>query len=424
MSKNPFSKTSSALLALICPALFILACGNDNGVPVPESVIVNNNEDDLQTRVIPTETNVETLSTETQLAGLGATLYNLLLVAEVNPPSLSGGNFGQANHIVLNGNSAAIAYNVAGETQAGAIDIFEIDGRNTKFRSNIRFAKKDVNGVFWGKTAIYAVGADSENGGGAFLTRIPTENSKMANAVTSVRLEGYAGTSVFSSGKVVYTASGDNGEVASYDPTTLNKLSGVSIFDARAVGYSRASDQVFAFSGQAGTLHTFSKEAALISSKVVGGATTAESKSTIQVGDSMSLVSQGAEGFSIVCNANAAVMGTKGPVVLAGKDAAKTVTNGASMYKNLVFTANGEAGVYVYLAVAANPLLDSSVCQPITLTQVGYLSLGENFSANAVKFANNNLVVATGTGGLKVISFTALSVLPSVLGGESNEQEQ
>ncbi|RZA18033.1 MAG: hypothetical protein EOP10_21715 [Proteobacteria bacterium] len=419
---NAFASISTSLLTLMVTS----ACGSDKDIAVPEAITVNNDEASMAERVRVSETPIETIPAEgtTQLTGLISSLVNLLLVADIDPPSLPNGVKAQANHIAMNGSSVAVAYNVAGDTQAGAVDIFTVAGILTTMISEIKFNYKDVNGVFFGKTAIYATGADSENGASAFLTRIPFDSSlKMSSTVTSTKLTGYAGTSVYSNGTTVYATSGDNGELATFNATTLVRGTGVSLFDARAVGYSSNSQQIFAFSGQPGTLSTFTKAGALVSSKVVGGATTAQSKSTIQVGDAMSLVTQGAGGFSIVCNATGAVVGSAPAVTVTGKDPAKTVTNGASIYKNLVFTANGEAGVYVYVAAQSNNFLPTTTCQPITLTQAGYLSLGDGFSANALKFYNNNLVVASGTGGLKVISLIPLTSLTSVIGGESNELE-
>ncbi|MBC7661406.1 MAG: hypothetical protein H7249_17055 [Chitinophagaceae bacterium] len=110
----------------------------------------------------------------------------------------------------------------------------------------------------------------------------------------------------------------------------------------------------------------------------------------------MSLVSLGAEGFSIICNADGSVLANAKPPVAAANTI--VVTNGASIYKNLVFAADSEAGLYMYVATPANVGLPTSKCQTMTLTEVGYLNFGSKISANAVEFKNNNLIVATGTG--------------------------
>jgi hypothetical protein len=317
----------------------------------------------------------------------------------------------------------AVAYNVAGETQSGAIDIFAIDGAKVTLKSELKYATRDVNGIFWADKYLYAVGADAAGTAHSYLSRIKMDGHNLSDKITETTLLGYAGTGVYSIGSLVYTTSGDNGEVASFDPTTLTKTSKLSLFDARAIGYSASSGQMFALSGQPGTLTTLTKAGVLVSSKKLGGAATAQSKSTIQVGDAMSLVSLGEEGFAIVCNADGTIEGSAKVASASTSKTAKAFTNGASMYKNLVFAANGEGGVFAYIATPANPLLPTTKCQPINLVQAGYLKLDDNLSANAVLFRDGNVIIATGNGGLKIVSVDIPSTLPSVIGGENNDSE-
>ena len=86
-----------------------------------------------------------------------------------------------------------------------------------------------------------------------------------------------------------------------------------------------------------------------------------------------------------------------------GRANAVTATNSATMTKGLLFTANGEVGIYVY-SVKENSGGGSS-CKGMTVTLLGSLALGLRNSANHVRVSMNLLFVANGLGGLKIVRF-------------------
>lgn len=75
-------------------------------------------------------------------------------------------------------------------------------------------------------------------------------------------------------------------------------------------------------------------------------------------------------------------------------------TNALSVYKDLMFIAHGEAGVYV---AQNNAPLTNNISDFSNLTVVGKLRLGDGISANHIQYRKDHLMVASGTGGVKIL---------------------
>lgn len=86
---------------------------------------------------------------------------------------------------------------------------------------------------------------------------------------------------------------------------------------------------------------------AFVKSITVGGANITDSKSTASVVLSRSFVAAGDEGMKVVSLTTDAVVDSIPRAIVAGLDPTLTVTNAVSVNDDLVFLANGEAGVYV-----------------------------------------------------------------------------
>jgi hypothetical protein len=139
-----------------------------------------------------------------------------------------------------------------------------------------------------------------------------------------------------------------------------------------------------------------------VASYALGGASIAESKSTIQMGARLTLVSLGDGGFALMCSQNGAVLAAQPAVTIADASTDSTVTNSVAAGPGLVFAANGAAGVFVYQLIQG-PVIADTNCTADTLSLLGHLDLG-TFSANMVYFRNNYLFLADGLGGFRIIS--------------------
>lgn len=85
----------------------------------------------------------------------------------------------------------------------------------------------------------------------------------------------------------------------------------------------------------------------------------------------------------------------------------RTATNSASHHKDLVFTANGEAGFRVFQTTEA--LKRDNPPASDWLSLIGFVPFdetlqdsGDYWSANHVEFSNDTLFVAAGLGGVVV----------------------
>jgi hypothetical protein len=77
------------------------------------------------------------------------------------------------------------------------------------------------------------------------------------------------------------------------------------------------------------------------------------------------------------------------------------MTNSVTVEGDLMFTSNGEAGVYA--AAAENAFSGTSCTDTQPITVLGQLRFDDLQSANHVHFSANRLWVAAGLGGVKVV---------------------
>ena len=80
----------------------------------------------------------------------------------------------------------------------------------------------------------------------------------------------------------------------------------------------------------------------------------------------------------------------------------RSVTNAVDASGQYVYISNGEAGVYV--AQASQALENLSGDTPISLTVLGKLRFSSQQSVNHVAFNGSTLVVASGLGGVKIVT--------------------
>ena len=77
------------------------------------------------------------------------------------------------------------------------------------------------------------------------------------------------------------------------------------------------------------------------------------------------------------------------------------VTNAASVDGDLLFVANGEAGVYVAQGSQSFAATGSETAQEITM--LGKLRFNNLQSVNHVAYRSGHLIIAAGLGGLKIV---------------------
>lgn len=377
-------------------------------------MVLNNEAASLESRMVHVGTKIEVATQNAnQAIALKKTGEALTLIATLGSPVVEGQTL-QANEVVIEKDTAYVAYNMAGAKQLGAVNIIDLSNRSKpKLISELVFTDSDVNGLAKSNDTLYITGATSSGDAPAFLRSIKLENGKLTSTVKSVNLASFAGTSVTISSDIIYVTSGNTGGVTAFKRETLSPLANVTLHDARAVRVNPMSGLVHVLSGTPGLLSLFAQGLESLHKAVTigNGLATAESKSTLEIYQDWSLVAAGEGGSHFYCNADGSLLGSIPQVSHAGLSAEKTVTNSASMaasggadrVSKTLFTANGEAGVYRYSVSSATP---DNTCAKVTLGEAGHLNLGASFSANAV-YANKELVfVAAGLGGLKIIGLS------------------
>lgn len=400
------------LLTGIVGCLIHGGCGKGSASELPVPFWVESEPSVLASRMDTTNVAIDLVNPpEAVLTGLipGVESFTAVQVAELTPPTVNGLRL-QADEVINDGNSTYVSYNVAGEAYAGGIDILDISNiLSLKILSSFQSSTSEFNALTRSGNYLYAAGAGSSGRtSGAFLTRIALNGSLMTSDTSQYLLPSYSGTSLIVNTNQILALSGDAGGLSLFDKATMNLITTVPIDDARAVK-TAADGSVVVLSGQPGTVRVLSASGSVQKTVILGGAATPQSKSTLQIGSKWSIASLGEGGAVIYCNLNGTIIERIPATIVAGIPASLTVTNAASSVGGLVFTANGEAGVYVY-SLKDVTTLDS--CGDATLTLLGKLNLGANFSANSVYYQNGLLFIVTGLGGLKILSPTYVSTTP------------
>lgn len=391
-------------------ALLTNACGKSEDKAPGENLTaaeatVDNDEASLTSRIEQTNIPVTLDAPPGQLLVVDA--FVGLQVGYVNPPTV-GSNIVQANKVLVNGLTTYIGYNFAGEPYSGAIDAMDLQNLATlTLKSSLKFTDTDINGLALQGTNLYAVGGSSTTNGG-ILKRIALNGALLTTGITDVALPSYAGTDVATNANSVYATSGDAGALSVLNLSTLAITKTTALTDARSVGFTPAGLPMV-LSGQPGRVNTMTAAGDISSTFALGGAATVQSKSNLYVGSKWSVATLSEGGFKIFCNSDGTVIATVPQVTISGTPAAKTVTNAVTSANGVIYTANGEAGIYVYYVRSSG----SSTCGSGSVTPMGSMNIGgSTLSANGV-FANGlNLFVADGLGGLRVMTtVTTVNVL-------------
>ncbi len=337
--------------------------------------------------------------------------FELVLVAEVDPPEL-GGTTLQASHSAIHGNKAYVAYNVQGPERKGGVDVFDVsDPADVTLESAALFDDTDVSALdLKGATELYLATASDD---GAFSTPavlevVDLQGGQVTTQSTRIDLPSYAGTGVRVQGSTLYVTSGTGGDpvggLSIFDAATLELSSFDAFEDARAVDLK--GDYVVAMRGTPGELRLYAAASGAYSTSYAsGGANVPESKSTVFIAKQCAFYAAGDEGLRVVDLASGSTVVTLPIPDVDGVELADEVTNGASASGDLVFIANGGAGLFV--AQATHDLDDESGVgcgsDNFGLQVLGQVQFPDGPSANYVESKGSLLFVANGRGGLSIV---------------------
>lgn len=420
----PLSRQHLTLPTLTALALLVAGCYDQ--APVPENergdgVEIINDEGELEQRVGYPDTDIPIDPTGIQPSAVGggpaaappnSSDVTLTLETEAAPPEVQGVTLQATSVWQPSGTRAIVSYGVAGETAMGGLDVFQIVGNGPpRLRSSATFEGSDVFAVSMDTTNVYGGEANLADtlDSPALLRGMLLDGNKLTlEGGLEVSLPSFAVTSVASDETTVYVTTGDDGGLYALEAGTLALQGEFALDNARWVALDPAGNRVVVAQGQPGRLAVFRAGSfpgggmELLASYTFPGADVAESKTTVEVHGGKAFVAAGREGVQVVCLADGSLIGSvprPDPEEL-GLDPSVVVTNAVTVEGELMFMSNGEAGVYV---AGSDGSLEDDGCGALNLEVLGRLRFSDLESANHVAIRGNQLYVAAGTGGIKIV---------------------
>jgi hypothetical protein len=332
----------------------------------------------------------------------------LTLLATVAAPVVNGTVL-QASGVALKGNHAIVSYMIAGDKRGGGLDVIKTSDENRpELISRATFTTADIVATDFDDNYVWYVGgsADPAFKTPAFVGAIKLTASKLDMSETgTVALTSQLGTSIaVSARKRIYTTSGRSGALAAFSYNngqgTFSKLFEYPMYDARAVSWH--DDRIGAVGGTRGSLDIFDENRfAPLATFTFQGADVLDARSGLDIAGKKAFIAAGSTGVQVLSIATGKLVGQvalPGAAAL-GLPAAEVTSNAVSVDKDLLFICNGGAGIYVAQGAKSFDSTGSEDAQVIT--PLGQLKLG--LSANHVAFRDKVLMVATGSGGLKIV---------------------
>jgi len=335
-----------------------------------------------------------TIVVGTDTAGRSKRDFALKLRAEVFPPVHNGTTL-RASHVYVDNDYAYVVYNLEGEPYLGGVEIFNIKNIRQPFiESQAIFINTDVSSVYFDRGKIYLAEATGDEGFGspAVLEEIQVENGRLTTKSRRAELSSYAGTDVSASADQIVATSGSGGGLFILDRNTLEKTGFIELDDARAVTFA-GPNSIATFQGTPARLSFFGLDGTLQTKIELQGATIPESKSVLAQKDHTIFVAAGDGGtYSIDVNTGKINFNIPNPNG-EGLDPLTSVCNSVAASSDILFMANGEAGLYAAKIHNENT----------TFTEIGPIRFSGHTSVNHISLKNRTIFLATGTGGLKIV---------------------
>lgn len=414
-------KKFKLLLALIFLSMLLVAtaCKEDELITPPvseittiENIVIKNNAAELTRRLsrrnvvvemIPEYLPENNLKSTAEVKDLRSN-FVFKLKAEVDPPEHEGRTL-MATHVFINEHFAFVTYNIRGEEFGGALEIFDVrDLDNPQILSQVIFPESDINSVHYDKGKVYLVGATSNveelgfKDPASFKVLSVNPNMQILSLDTIIDVPSFSANGIYVSKDRIYITSGDTGGLTILDKD-YKLVRSESIPDARSV--TANDDFVYVLSGQPGTLSVFNKtNSQFLNTTQIGGANTPHSKSEISATDEYLFAALNEEGLRMV-NLNTTPRTIRQqiprPETPPGDIDANHVTNSVSFNHPLLFIGNGHSGVSVGELVSK---------QNDQIVLKGQMVFEDKTSTNFVQSRGNVVFVASGLGGLKILSIS------------------
>lgn len=321
--------------------------------------------------------------------------YPLTVVAQVAPPSFSGGTNLTASHVDVVGDFAYVAYNTAGADYVGAIDIVNVsDPNNPKVTSRLYFVNADVNSVKYDNGYVYAVGGlDAEKSitatSNSFVAKIVAV-SGVFNIGTGVEYgfqQGFNANDIKIASNKLMVTSGRDGSITVYDKNSLAILQEAPFSDLRALAQL---NNIFAVLDASRGVSILDQNLQVTKEIPINSDFGASSKRTLDFYKDNIVVSEGAKGAGVY-NYSTGNLVEYIPIMVNpnGVDSSDIVTNAVATNDGILLMANGGAGLCLSEDGGNNTTL------------VGILAL--EGSINYVATKGDYVFAASGKKGLQIV---------------------
>ena len=346
---------------LLCSAtLFIASCSDETTIfsEPQDEIQLEKSDQILKNSVVYDYSGVLDIAEEDVISGKSASSgkaeeagdYPLTLVAQVNPPSFSGGENLTATHVHVDGDYAYVSYNTVADGYAGAIDIINVrDPLVPRVTSRLYYSNADVNSIEYNDGYVYAVGGvDSEKSvratSNSFVAKIPVSGGRMnTSAIVYGFQEGFNSTDIEVSPSQVVVSSGGDGTITVYDKRDLSIVREAPFQDLRSVAMNNdefavldASSGVSVLDGQL----NITKEIAISTDFGAG------TKRTLAFNDDKIIVSEGPKGAGIYSVSSGSLIEYL-PILIDPNTTSSEgrETNAVATNEEVILMANGGAGL-------------------------------------------------------------------------------
>ena len=303
--------------------------------------------------------------------------YEFVLIAEVDAPEIDNYTL-QATHVDIDGDIAYVSYNMRGPQMLGAIDVIDITNPfNIEIIETILFEDKNINAIkYYDGNLIYA-GSDAN---GAFV----------AVNDTTIYIPSFSANSIDVNENWVYITSGDIGGGLTFLDLNTLEWAFMEFYDARSVSISSGWHVL--------TSNAIYKDASNPLITIDPDYIQYASKADIKVTEDYIFGALNRGGVYIWDESTLDVaFQVPRPLTPEGSESEDYVSNSIS-FNDLLFIANGGAGILV--------------CGPENFVQWGYFDFGYDYSSNFVMSEGEFVFVATGLGGLKILTMVQIDDNP------------
>lgn len=398
---------ATALILSCSPSQSPTSPGSENAVIEANGVSIDNGSPALSKRLRATRQAVPIESTafSTQQSIPISEQIKLTLVAEIDAPVVEGVTI-QANAVALRGDYAMVSYNVQGDMYRGGFEVIDVsDPFNPKLTSQALFRDADVNSVSFDENNVYIAQGGEEPSVAprtAYVSKLQLNGGQLALSQTQrTGLRGFTATNMLAVEDQLFVSSGDNAGLTVLDSASNAEKKYIDLHDARWVAHEDGT--VAVVQGTPGKLSLIDSENLEVNASYdVEGMNIPESKSTVQLRGGKAFIAAGTAGVQVLNTENGERVGQLPQPILPDLPAEKTVTNAVSLDYDLAFMSNGEAGIYVAQGEQAFDATESDEQQVLNL--LGKLRFGEKLSANHMVYRDNVLIVASGLGGVKILT--------------------